>query len=176
MSWIVVQYSRAGPLGALILGSRRIFGRLLPDLVTLRSEIAILSAAGFIAVILPHQIDTEALGFFVAGLGLTEGWLLMLLMWTVTLTAPLGLNPIISVAVSVEILAQLSGFDFNPFVLAFGGILAWGSATGVSPFGATMRITGRSVDRTPSEVGLVWNRTFTLCVLSAGSVLVLLMN
>jgi hypothetical protein len=176
MIWIIVQYARAGPIKALLLGKRRILGRVLPDLVTLRAEISMLSSAGFIAVILPHQIDTERLGHFIAGLGLTEGWLLVLMMWAVAITAPIGLNPIISVAVSVEILAQLAGFDFNPYALAFGGIVAWGLATGYSPFGATIRITGRSIDRAPHLVGLVWNRPFTAYILIAASAILILVN
>ncbi len=176
MAWITVQYGRAGPFRALLLGKQRILGRILPDLVTLRSEIAILSSAGFIAVILPYQIDTERLGHFIAGLGLTEGWLLALMMWTVAFTAPIGLNPIISVAVSVEILAQLAGFDFNPYMLAFVGIVTWGLATGISPFGATIRVTGRSINKPPHEVGLNWNRAFTAYVLIAATAVLIFLN
>lgn len=172
--WIAVQYKRAGPTRALALAGRRMARRVLPDLVTLRSEVAILSAAGFIAVLLPEHIDTVALGQFIASLGLTEGWLLVGLLWGVALTAPIGLNPIISVSVSVEILYRLEGFSFAPHLLAMGGILAWALATGLSPLGATIRISGRSIDRPAAEVGLVWNRPFSLYILLIASAVVLL--
>lgn len=176
VAWIAVQYSRAGAKRAFLLTKRRLIKRVLPDLTTLRSEIAILSSAGFIAVILPNQIDTVSLGHFIAGLGLTESWLLILMIWTVVLLGPIGLNPIISVSVSVEILAQLSGFSFNPYTLAFAGIIAWGLTTGCSPLGATIRISGRSIDRPAAEVGLVWNRPFTIYMLLASSLILILIS
>lgn len=176
IGWIYVQYRRAYRTKAGPLTRRRVVRKILPDLVTLRSEVAILSSAGFIAALLPSLIDTQALGAFVAGLGLTEGWLLVLLMWLVTLTAPIGLNPIITVAVSVEVLARLSGFEFNPYLLALGGTVAWCLATGWSPLGATIRISGRTVNRPAGEIGLVWNRNFTLYILAAASVMQLLLN
>lgn len=174
--WICVQYSRAGPITSLRLGQRRTVRKILPALVTMRSEISILSSAGFIAAVLPLQIDTQALGHFISGLGLTEGWLLVALMWFVSLTAPLGLNPIISVAVSIEVFARLSGFDFNPYLLALGGALAWGMATGMSPLGATIRLSARAVDRDPFKVGLIWNLPFSAIVLVTSSILLLILN
>jgi len=174
--WIFVQYSRFGIIRALPLTRRRVTGKILPDLITLRSEVAILSAAGFIAALLPYQIDTDGLGYFIAGMGLTEGWLLVALMWFVALTAPIGLNPIISVAVSVEILSRLSGFSFDPYVLALGGIYAWALATGLSPLGATIRIAGRTIGRPPAEVGLIWNRPFSMIILMIASVVQLALN
>ncbi len=176
IGWIAVQYNRAGPQRALALTGRRIVHKILPDLTTLRSEIAILSAAGFIAAILPYQINTQGLGQFVAGLGLTEGWLLVALMWLVAMTAPLGLNPIISVGVSVELLSRLSGFHFNPYLLVLSGTVAWGLATGMSPFGATIRLAGRTINRPPLEIGLVWNRPFCITILLLASAFQLLLN
>ncbi|QDG78850.1 hypothetical protein [Labrenzia sp. PHM005] len=176
IGWITVQYSRAGPKTALALTNRRLLQKILPDLTTMRSEVAILSAAGFIAALLPYQINTQELGQFIAGLGLTEGWLLVALMWFVALTAPLGLNPIISVAVSVEVLSRLSGFHFNPYLLILSGTVAWGLATGSSPLGATIRIAGRTINRSPGEIGLVWNRPFCVAILLISSALQLLLN
>lgn len=176
IAWIFLQYRRNGSYRALLLTRRRIVQRILPDLTTMRSEVAILSAAGFIAAVLPYQIDTDQLGQFISGLGLTEGWLLVLLMWFVALTSPIGLNPIISVAVSVEILARLSGFHFNPYLLALGGTCAWGLATGLSPLGATIRISGRTINRNPVTIGLVWNRPFSIFFLLAASAVQIILN
>lgn len=156
--------------------AKRLVTQVLPDLVTLRSELAILAAAGFIAALLPHQIDTDQLGQMVSGLGLTEGMLLVALLWFSALTAPVGLNPIISVAVGIEVVSHLPGFDFNPYLVALGGIWAWGVATGSSPLGATTRISGRTINRSPALIGLVWNRAFTLFFLAIASAIQLLLN
>ncbi len=174
--WMFRQNLNAGPAGAASATAERLGKQVLPDLVTLRSEVAILAAAGFIAAILPHQIDTEQLGQFVSGLGLTEGMLLAALLWFSALSAPLGLNPIISVAVGIEIVSRLPGFEFNPYLLALGGIWAWGVATGSSPLGATTRISGRTINRSPALIGLVWNRPFTLFFLGAASAIQLLFH
>ncbi|WP_294221507.1 hypothetical protein [uncultured Shimia sp.] len=176
LCWIALQNRRAGPMGALILTKRRLHRQVLPDIVTARSEIAILASAGFIAVVLPTQIDTQALGLFIAGLGITEPWLLVLTMWLITFTAPIGLNPIITVSVSIEILARLSGFAFTPYALAFAGTAAWALSTGISPFGATIRLTARCINRPVLDVGMKWNLPFTLYVLTASSVLVFILN
>lgn len=172
--WIALQNSRAGAMGSILLTKRRLQRRVLPDIVSARSEIAILASAGFIAVVLPTQIDTHALGLFIAGLGLTEPWLLVLTMWLITLSAPAGFNPIISVSVSIEILARLSGFAFDPYALAFAGTTAWALSSGISPFGATIRLTARCIDRSVVDVGLKWNLPFTLYTLSAASLLILI--
>ena len=115
------------------------------------------------------------LGIFIAGLGLTESWLLVLTMWVITLSAPAGFNPIISVSVSIEILARLSEFSFNPYALAFAGTAAWALSTGISPFGAAIRLTARCINRPVLDVGLKWNLPFTLYALGAASLLILIL-
>lgn len=174
--WMFRQNHKTTLANAASATLRRLHTQVLPDLVTLRSEVAILTSAGFIAALLPHQIDAEQLGQFVSGLGLTEGMLMVLLLWFTAITSPLGLNPIISVAVSIEILHRLPGFDFDPFLLAFGGIWAWGVATGSSPLGATARISGRTIEIDPVLIGLVWNRPFTLIFLLVTSAIQLLFH
>ena len=174
--WIFAQNTRAGLARAYALTQRRVNRKILPELVTLRSEVAILSAAGFIAALLPHQIDTDQLGQLLVGLGLNEGWLLVGLLWFVALTSPIGLNPIVSVTVSIEMLSRLQGFSFDPYVLALGGIWAWSLATGLSPLGATIRISGRTINRSPAVVGLVWNRQFSLIFLLIASAALLVLN
>ncbi|MES0825151.1 hypothetical protein [Ruegeria sp. SCP11] len=174
--WMMVQFKRKGPKRAALLGIRRVVRQVIPGFLSLRSEVVILSSAGFIAVVLPHQIDTEALGQMIASQNLSEAWLLVMMMWIVFLTAPIGLNPMISTLVCLEILIQLPNFTFTPYALSMGAVVAWGLATGMSPFGATIRLSGRTVSHAPSRIGLAWNGPFSIIVLVAASAVQLILN
>lgn len=175
VGWLWVQSRRAGRL-ALALTGRKVLRQLLPSMVTLRSEIGILSSASFISVVLPSKINTDWLGQTILQLGLTEGWLLALMMVCTAIGAPIGLNPIISVPVSLGILGALPGFDFHPLHLAFSGTIAWSLATGASPLGASIRIAGRTVGYPAARVGLEWNRAFILMVMGISCAIVILLN
>lgn len=163
--WIWVQYRRAGPQTATALTLRRLRRSTLPGLISLRSEITLLSSAAFLSAILPDQINTQALALSVTSLGLTEGILLAGLTWGVAFAAPLGLNPLITVAVGTEILLRLDGYDFVPHNLAIAGVTGWGLASAGSPISATLRIAGRTVAQPASMIGLRWNLGFSLFVL-----------
>lgn len=163
--WIAIQYRRGGPARALALTGRKLGRKILPDLTSLRSEITLLSSAAFIATVLPDQVNTEALAQSVAALGLTEGSLLALLTWIVALCAPIGLNPLITVAVGIEILLRLSGYEFAPHNLAIAGAIGWALASAGSPISASLRIVGRTINRSPVKIGFGWNLGFTLFLL-----------
>lgn len=174
LGWVLVQYQRTDPAMALRLAARRIWRQVLPELTTLHNEIAILAAAGFISVLLPQQIDTAALGQLIAHTGMSTGLVLALLVWLVALGSIIGLNPIISVAVGLELLVRIPNFDASPRMLAMAGTTGWALTTGLSPLGASIRLTARCIGRSPVEIGLIWNRRFSLvagCVVSAVLVL-----
>lgn len=162
LGWIIFQYNRAGPVLALRLGARRICRQVLPEATTLHNEIAIIASAGFIAVILPQLIDAAALGQLIIRTDLSGGLVLTLLVWVIALSSVIGLNPIITVSIGLELLSQVPGFDATPQMLALAGTMGWAMATGMSPLGASMRLTGRCIGRSPAEIGLVWNRRFTM--------------
>ena len=90
--------------------------------------------------------------------------------------APLGLNPIVTVTASLEILVNLPGVALPAPALALMGTAAWCMATGTSPLGATLRIMARCIARPPVRIGLVWNRAYTLWIGLAASAALIVMT
>jgi hypothetical protein len=88
-----------------------------------------------------------------------------MLTWIVALCAPIGLNPLITVAVGIEILLRLSGYEFAPHNLAIAGAIGWALASAGSPISASLRIVGRTINRSPVKIGFGWNLGFTLFLL-----------
>lgn len=176
LGWIAIQKRAAGGATAARLWVRTMRRRVVPEIASLRSEVGILASAGFIAVLLPLQIDTVALAELIRDNHLGGPLLLIPLMWLLTAAAMLGLNPIVTVAACLEILVNLPGVALPAPALALAGTAAWCMATGVSPLGATLRIMGRCINRPPARIGLVWNRSYTIWIGVAASAALIIMT
>ena len=169
VGWIVVQYARAGHGRTLRLSQRRLWNKIFPAFSDVRSEIGILASSAFLSVILLPQIDVAALSNFITLHDLGQSTVLILTFWTVVLLAPLGINPIITVLLAVDILATLPGQDISPYLILFVCTMGWTLVTGFSPFAAALRLTCRCIRTSPLRFGLVWNRVFSLCVFAGAS-------
>ncbi|MBT3702776.1 MAG: hypothetical protein HOE62_14065 [Alphaproteobacteria bacterium] len=174
MGWIVLQYARAGGLRALQLTQRRLWNRIFPAFSDVRSEIGILASSAFLSVILLPQIDVAALSNFIALHDLGQSTVLILTFWTIVLLAPMGINPIITVLLAVDILATLPGQEISPYLILFVCTMGWTLVTGFSPFAAALRLVCRCINISPLRVGLVWNRVFSLCVFAGASLYLLI--
>jgi len=163
--WIILQYSRAGYGVAVALTARRFRRRTFPGFSDYRSEIAILASSGFLAVILPPQIDIAALGAAITQLGLSGGQVLALSAWAIFLISPTGLNPIITVSLAIELLPQIPGLDISTHMIALMAMAAWCVVTGFSPMVAATRLMSRCIQKTPYELGIKWNGVFCICLL-----------
>jgi hypothetical protein len=174
VGWIIVQYARAGRIGAFRLAQRRLWTRIFPAFSDVRSEIGILASSAFLSVILLPQIDVAALSNFITLHGLGQSTILILTFWTIVVLAPLGINPIITVLLAVDILASLPGQEISPYLILFVCTMGWTLVTGFSPFAAALRLTCRCIEMSPLQVGLVWNRAFSLCVFAGASLYLLI--
>ncbi len=169
MGWIFIQYLRAGGIRAGYFTGARIRKRTIPELTDIRSEIGLFASAGFLGVLLLPQIDTVALGQFIADTGVTEGPVLVLSCWVIAGLSLIGVSPIITVTLLIETLPKLAGLSFEPTVLAFACCMIWSISVGFSPIVASTRLLARCIDRSASEIGYRWNGAFNLvalCLLS----------
>lgn len=174
ISWIVVQYSPLGLNRAFTETQKRVRRHIVPSLVGLRSEIGILAASGSLSVLLVSQKDPATFAAAFAWLGLTNGAVLAVTAIVIFVIALIGINPIISVTVALEMLLALPGLEASSFKLALLGTIGWMLSTGFSPLSATVRLTARNVGRPAHVVGCVWNGTFTAALLAILCVVLLL--
>ena len=163
LTWMTVQYKRAGLGGAVQLTLRRARRKTIPSLCDLRNELVIFAASGFLAVILLPQIDVVWLGENITRLGLNEGVVLVVGSWVIILMALLAVNPLVTAPLVIETLVLLPDLNFSPTVIAFAMTATWGIIVGFSPFAASVRLTARGIQHPASEVGMKWNLVFSLC-------------
>ncbi len=175
LGWMLFQYQSLGESLALAKTFLRVRDEVLPALPLMRSEICIFASSAFIGLLIPRLIDVDAVGGGIALLNLAEGWVLVLSFWAIALLAMIGVNPIISVTIAVDLLPRLPGLDISPLSVALMAITAWSIIVGFSPFSAAVRIAGRVIDRDITDVGIRWNGPFSLIIglLFSGALLLL---
>ncbi|MCP4073308.1 MAG: hypothetical protein GY742_16460 [Hyphomicrobiales bacterium] len=173
--WIYIQYRARNNGQAFKLFTQHISTGLLPSFCGLRSEIGIMCGSVFAGDLVLSQIDIALVSEIFASMGLGPKMLLLLMQWTVFAFSLVSLNPIVTVAISVEVLANLTGIEIENWLLAMTGITIWALVTGFSPFASANRISSRVIGRTAKEVGMIWNGRFTFGVMALLSVSILLL-
>lgn len=164
--WMVLQNMRQGLSAAIGATGGRLRRQTVPGVVSLRSEVGILAGSGSLGVLLASQKDPEALAPAFGWLGLSDGGVLSLAAASVFALSLVGINPIITVIVVLEVLQALPDRSFSPYLLALLGSVSWSLATGFAPFSATVRLTARNVGAPAHVVGFVWNGPYTLILLA----------
>jgi len=174
LCWIFIQYLRRGAIRAFFLTTRRMHRRLLPSFSELRSEIGIFYCSGFLSILLLSQIDIGALGNMIVANGLNEGWTLVLFSWVIIIASVAGINPIITMTLSMEILQQLPGMNIQLTMIALMVTMTWAIAVNLAPIGASIRLISYCIQKPPSEIAFHWNAVFSLVMLSLLSVFLLI--
>lgn len=167
---------RMGPAG----GRGRYLGDhagtfVFAELPALRSEIVLLSTAGFLGTgagtLLAPLI--AATGLDLAQLPV---WLLLILpIWLIPLGGQIGMNPILFVSLFGPLLPapEVLGISPVPMVLALTG--GWAMSGVTSPFTASVMLTARLGDMTVREVSHRWNGLYVLLLGLALSVWVVIL-
>lgn len=163
--WIAIQYKKAGSQGAPILTLRHLKTRTLPAFSEMRNEIIIFASSGFMGILLLPQINIDLLSYLISQYGLTAGWVLVLSSWAIVVPALFGINPLVTAILALETLPRLSGLDFQPVHIAFMITVTWSGVVGLSPLTTSVRLIARCINRDPFQVGMVWNLSFSICVL-----------
>ncbi len=153
----------------------RTWGRLrhvtLPSLSEMHSEIGIFAASSFIGVLLAPVVDVEATGEWIRAIGLNSGSILMLAFWFIAGLGMLGLNPILTVTIAVEVLPHIPDLDMDPLTVAIMATCSWAWIVNSGPFAASTRMLGRIIGHEPGEIAMRWNGSYCVALfvlLSAG--------
>ncbi|KRW95189.1 hypothetical protein [Paracoccus sp. MKU1] len=160
MVWLAWQYRHFRPVtGGRLVGRRlvREGARVFPRY---RTEIAILSSAGFIGTMLSTLVPPSLLGAALTGFALPGPLMPAFFMLLVFLPGLAGMNPIVTVTILGSALAAAPATELPTVVLALSLISGWALAINASPLTASAMILGDLVNRTPHEVTLRWNGGF----------------
>lgn len=160
--WQTVQNRGAGRARPVRQAVRGLATETVPKLVHFRSEVVIFAASGAVAIILLPLIDIDALGGFIAALGLGEGVVMVIGFVWIFAMAFVGIGPIVTISLLMGVLPNLPGLDFVPVHLALMALTAWTLSVGISPLSAAVRITGRAIGVEAATLGLQWNRLYIL--------------
>lgn len=147
-------------------GSRLVGRRLLREGARVfpryRTEIAILSSAGFIGMLFSTLVPAEMLGAALSLLPL-PAWLVPAFAMALVIGPGLvGINPIVSVTIIASAFHAAPDLGVPAVVLAVALSAGWTLAMNSSPLTASALILGDLVNRSAREVTLVWNGRFTL--------------
>ena len=157
--WIALQNFRDRPLANAF---SRIGEYVLQDLPGYRTEILLLSMAGFIGTLGSMLLSplVAASGF---DLTLLPGWLVLVsLVWIIPIAGQLGMNPILSVSLIAPLLPAASAMHVSPAAITAALTAGWALSGASSPYTATTLIVGHIARLSAWHVGFKWNGVYTI--------------
>lgn len=164
MVWITLQ-QKGGDFRSRLRGMwHHLRTSILPAMPQMRTDLAIFAGSASLGVLLVPLLNVEWLGAIIAQTGMSSGLVLTSGMWIIVLSAIVGVSPLISVLVIIEILPKLPGLEITPLAIAMMAVGAWSVSINISPFATPVRVTGQAVMRDPALIGLKWNRVYSLII------------
>lgn len=171
LGWIFAQNFDRGAAAAARVTRNRTTTEILPSLALFRNEVAIFACSGGLSVLATSQIDFDAVGAMLTGIDIGPDWLMVavgLLMMGLTM---IGLNPILSAGVLMEIITRVPGLEYSQLALAMTITFTWSLSILTGPMTTTVHIVARLMEVAPMTIALKWSGLYTvLCmgVLVAG--------
>jgi hypothetical protein len=162
ISWIALQNSASNPVKRT---SFQIARYTALDLPSYRSELVLLTMAGFIGTMGSKLLSPIVV---TSGIDLTTlpNWLVLIaLVWIIPLAGQIGMNPILSVSLIAPLLPTAAAMGITPAALVTALTAGWALSGASSPFTATTMLVGNIARVSAWRVGLSWNGAYT--VLSA---------
>jgi hypothetical protein len=170
LGWLGWQYRGWGPGKGSRLVARRVVRKAAATFPAYRTEITILSSAGFIGTLFSTLVPPEVLGGIIAAPFLPPILLPLLAMLAVVAPALAGINPIVSVTILASALHSAPPLPIATESLALGLIAGWSMSINSSTLTASAMLLGELVGKPAKTIVLGWNGRFTLAcfaVLSA---------
>lgn len=158
--WQIVQQRGRGAQKPTREALQIMSDKILPSLRDMRSEFTIFAVSGALGVLIIPLVDAKALGQAIMPYTSSGGAALALAYVFVVLTGFLGLNPIVSVTLSIGILTRMDTFDFRHIDIAMVVLCAWATTVTISPFTSNVRLTALAVGVDSIKVGPRWNLGF----------------
>ena len=159
MIWILIEAETGRKAQEL---AERSSHYLFRDLPSFKSELVLLSTAGFIGTatgaLIAHWIAAAG-----ADLSLIPVRLLLVLpLVLVPLAGQFGMNPILFVSLFAQLLPPPAELGISPVSLVLALTGGWALAAPTSPFTASVMIISRIGKVTPKEVAFKWNGIFVV--------------
>lgn len=159
ISWVALQNLTNSPTART---TSQIIQYTVIDLPSYRSELVLLTMAGFIGT-----MGSKLLSPIVAtsGVELTAlpNWLVLIaLVWVIPLAGQFGMNPILSVSLIAPLLPTSAAMGITPAALVTALTAGWALSGASSPFTATTMLVGKIAHVSAWRVGLAWNGAYTL--------------
>lgn len=162
LGWLLRQYVPAGIVTGSAAAGRRIVSQAAATFPAYRTEIAILSSAGFVGTLFSAMIPPEALGTLITSPLLPPVLLPALAILAVTVPALVGINPIVSVTIIASALRTAPALPLAAESLALGLITGWCLSINCSAQTASAMLLGELVGKPAKTIVLGWNGWFTL--------------
>ncbi len=167
--WLGRQYVDWGTKRGSLLVGRRVVRKAAETFPNYRTEIAILSSAGFIGTLFSALVPPEVLGNIITAPFLPPVVLPALAMFAVVVPALAGINPIVSVTILASALHSAPHLPIATESLALGLIAGWSMSINSSTLTASAMLLGELVGKPAKTIVLGWNGWFTLaCFVAQG--------
>lgn len=142
--------------------SAREYALLIPDtLVQSAPEIAILTASGFMGLLISSMVPPEAISSLISHYDLSAGTLACFVTSVIFACSLIGINPMISATVLVASIVNAE-IDISEILLIIAALCGWSTSLLVSPITAMVTMAASALGRPALTVGLRWNGWFAL--------------
>ena len=162
LGWLGRQYMDWGMKRGSLLVGRRVVRKAAETFPAYRTEIAILSSAGFIGTLFSALVPPEMLGSVITASFLPPILLPLLAMLAVVAPALAGINPIVSVTILASALHSVPSLPIATQSLALGLVAGWSMSINSSTLTASAMLLGELVGKPARTIVLGWNGRFTL--------------
>ncbi len=173
VGWITIQQQGDGLWLRLRAMWQHLRTNILPAMPQMRTELSIFAGSASLGILLVPLLDVERLGDLIAHTSMSSGQVLTSSLWIIVLFAIIGVSPLISVLVIIEILPRLPGLEIAPLAIAMMAVAAWSVSINIAPFATPVRVTGQAIMCDPARIGLKWNLAYSLSLAAVLSVLLL---
>ena len=157
--WIRLQSSSGEPLREVWHRTRTYVAR---DLLQYRSEMVLLTMAGYIGAVGSPLLVSVAGQFGFDLVGFPSWVILVSLVWFIPLVGQVGMNPILAVSLVAPLLPDAAGLGIAPTALVVAITAGWTLSGISSPYTATTLLIGHFAGISATRVGLRWNGFYTL--------------
>lgn len=162
LAWLTVQYRRHPPLKAGLLVGRRTVRRATQTFPLYRSEIAILSSAGFIGSLFAAFVPPEVLAAVLAAPWMPPLMLGPVLLGVVILAGLAGINPIVAVTILASALNVAPPLPVPIEALALSLMIGWSLSINSSALTASAMLVADLVGKSARVIVHRWNGVFSL--------------
>lgn len=161
IGWLAIQERDGRPGTARRVGAR-MAGYVVRDLPGYRSELVLLTMAGFIGTLGSRLVAPLVAHWGIDLAAVPAPAILVALVWLIPLAGQLGMNPILFVSLAAPLLPDPEIMGVAPSAVIAAMTAGWALSGASSPYTATTMLVGSLGGVSASHVGTRWNGAFVL--------------